>query len=102
VKCRPGDLAIITAIPKGCLSAIPLLGKIVRCLRLDTHKPETWVMEEGIPVEVIGLSVVLLTHIEDVYLTPIECGRDPVDTPIETNVPEALQLALGIESRSYA
>jgi hypothetical protein len=38
----------------------------------------------------------------DKWLVPIAGPRFGDEAPIETNVPEALQLALGIESRSYA
>lgn len=40
--------------------------------------------------------------IHDCNLRPISGVPVDDETPIETNVPEALRLALGIESRSYA
>lgn len=103
MNCKPGDLAYLSSecLDEGkiveVLSAAPCSESLLpawHCRARDALNVIYSVSKrEGFDTE---------TVIEDRHLRPIT-GVPLVDEmPLETNVPEALQLALGIESRSYA
>lgn len=105
MNCKPGDLAYIVRDDDTPSD----IGKVVEILRICP--PNEW-LYPGAPewecrsrTPLTGFNArgrVSMDHeldIPDAWLRPI--GGVPLndETPIEINVPEALRLALGIESR---
>jgi hypothetical protein len=103
-RCQVGDIARITA---SSATEIDIEGMIVT---VEESVGECDLYTSGAHWYVYSSRGVLCNsgHIQnkfvwaDKWLVPIAGPRFGDETPIETNAPEALRLALGIESRSYA
>jgi hypothetical protein len=107
MNCKPGDIAYIVV---ECSSA-PNLGRIVEVLEYrgehGTGRYPCWLVEASAPLnsfnpETKKPSRSALGIIPDAWLRPISGVQIDDETPIETNIPEALQLALGIQARVWA
>jgi|GEM_PF-1129548 len=103
MNCKPGDLAFVS---KGRNA-----GCIVEVIEIDM----VWTQIEGCPIwECRSRTPILCADIlnndvwstelsiEDSRLRPISGVPVDDETPVETNIPEALQLALGIQARVWA
>jgi hypothetical protein len=97
VNCKPGYLAYLVYANPEHSDAV---GRVVEVLRWSTEF-SSWEIEFVGPRPVSLLCWMAPTAM-DSSLRPISGVPIEDETPIETNVPEALKLALGIESRSYA
>lgn len=97
MKCKPGILAFVISTDPENLAA---LGRVVTVIK---ERPDIGFDDWEIVFEGADPFPDFLTKTSaDRWLSPITGMPVEDETPIETNVPEALRLALGIESRSYA
>jgi hypothetical protein len=96
VKCKPGILAFVISTDPENLAA---LGRVVTVIK---ERPDIGFDEWEIVFEGADPFPDFLTKTSADLALADHRNAGRRRTPIETNVPEALRLALGIESRSYA
>ena len=101
MNCKPGDLAIQTISKAGNHGCIVLVGRFIGDVIFLGDSPERncWEVEYMRPVKTFHGFFVQSALVPDEWLRPISGLPLDEETPLETNVPEALKLALGIESR---
>jgi hypothetical protein len=100
MRCKPTDMAYIVDGPFKTYE-----GVVVEVLSAYLTHPiygPTWRCHSKKLLPTLGRGFQPEAHIPDAWLRPISGVPLADETPIETNVPEALKLALGIESRSWA
>jgi hypothetical protein len=97
MRCAPGVSAYVIKVMPDHQDA---LGRVVEVLSWS-DRFQRWVVRfEGlVPESLRGFDAFAA---RDEFLLPISGVPLDDETPVETNVPEALKLALGIESRSCA
>lgn len=94
MNCKPGDLAYIV---KAVSNHADCIGRIVNVLaRAREHGQWSVEFVGEKPLSVASRRMIVA---EDAGLRPISGVPIDDETPVATNVPEALRLALGIESR---
>ncbi|WP_347558552.1 hypothetical protein [Robbsia sp. KACC 23696] len=101
VKCKPGELAIVTKNPgtlgctcMDCAVSRAMVGKIVRVGKLI--EPTVWLLTEKLRVEAMMTETlgarVTVDAIDDDLLTPIrgEPEGESTDTPIGHRIPDTV------------
>lgn len=104
MRCKPGELALVTGAPMGEDSEIndfmrSFIGKVVRVTALTGRDPNhpCWHIESPFHVTYKGIPI-LCDCIEDDYLTPLRGDARGNGVAVKTNIPEAVTLAWGIHA----
>ena len=110
MNCKPGDLAYIVSTVES-----RNIGKVVEILEFAGENPffDGWIWCDGQgPSWFVRCESGLFGSVDGIPRKIVPCADSrlrpisgvPVDDemPIETNIPEALQLALGIQARVWA